>query len=83
MAQATYATSGIGSLIAGASVEQFASPFRAAHVKIAQTGANHDRLFSALVFHGRSKPHPGATAVLVDELDAPFLPGATLPCTFR
>ena len=36
MAQATYATSGIGALITGASVEQFASPLRAVHVKIAQ-----------------------------------------------
>jgi hypothetical protein len=30
-----------------------------------------------------SGPHAGAPAVLVDELDAPFLPGPTLPCTFR
>jgi hypothetical protein len=36
MAQATYATSGIGALITGASVEQFASPIRAVHAQIAQ-----------------------------------------------
>ena len=46
MAQATYATSGIGALIKGASIDQFASPIRAVHAQIAQILAGSLSLIS-------------------------------------